>query len=156
MCVNICTVCVCVCLSVCKLMSQLAGQGNPYYDTWIEFLKPKQTVANSPAAWPLLQIVNVFNDRTTDYHDHSLHTSSSSSSLVFSTLAITRHSSSSQPAAPCGRKQLQSETSESKGVTLRLKLALVGKTVLPWHKAFPVSLLAIQKALCRSVPGCLV
>lgn len=46
--VNICTVCIClwVCLSVCK-----HGGGDPY-DTWIESLKPKQTVANSPAEQP--------------------------------------------------------------------------------------------------------
>lgn len=52
---------VCVCVSVSMQADESVGRagGNPYHDTWIESLKPKQTVANSPAAWPLLQIVNV-------------------------------------------------------------------------------------------------
>lgn len=60
-CMNICTVCICLWVVVCQCVSwwiSWQGRGNPYY-TWIESLKPKQTVANSPAAWPLLQIVNV-------------------------------------------------------------------------------------------------
>lgn len=51
-----CCVHVCVwtrALCVYLFVSVLAGLGDPYV-AWTESLKPKQTVANSPAAWPLL------------------------------------------------------------------------------------------------------
>jgi len=74
-------------------MNQLAGRG-------IESSKPKQTVANSPAAWPLPTIVNV--QPQDYYHDHSLHTSF----LIFSELTI-GHSSTSLPLVTAGNNYSQ-------------------------------------------------
>ena len=145
---TICTVCVCVCQYVSWWISRQGGGrggGGPFV-AWTEPLKPKQTVANSPAAWLLLQIV--LNDRTTDYHDHSLHTSSSSSSPPC--FLYTRHQSQFHyPAAPCSRKHLQSET--SKWATLRLKLAPQSHSW--WRKKNVLS--PAQRVSCEST-GCSV